>query len=116
MNTKTSITYTKYLHLLNASNEMLPFPFLDSVEERLLNYIASIWYVGKKLTVLEAINALEDISQSTAHKRLKALRKKDFIDLEVDRNDNRIKYIVHTELTDKYFSHLGQCLTNAVLN
>jgi DNA-binding MarR family transcriptional regulator len=60
------------------------------------------------------MHGFPDISPSTVHRRLKTMRKKGLIDLAVDEIDNRIKYIVHTNLTDKYFSHLGQCLAKAV--
>jgi DNA-binding MarR family transcriptional regulator len=114
VNTKASLNYIKYLHLTKAVNELPKSPLLDPLEERLLNYVASAWYTGKKLTVLETIRASPDASPSTVHRRLKTLRKKGLIDLDVDQIDNRIKYIVHTNLTNLYFSHLGQCLAKAV--
>ena len=58
------------------------------------------------------MHTFSDISPSTVHRRLKTLRKKGFINLDVDQIDNRIKYIVHTDLTNRYFSHLGQCLSS----
>lgn len=114
MNTKASLNYIKYLHLTNAVNELPQFPLLDPVEERILNKLALTWYADIKPTVLEAINAYPDASPSTVHKRLVILRKKGLIDLNVDQIDNRIKYIVPTDFTDSYFSHLGQCLPKAV--
>lgn len=66
------------------------------------------------MTVLETMKTTPEISSSTVHRRLKTLRKKGLINLDVDQVDNRIKYIVHTDFTDSYFSHLGQCLAKAV--
>ncbi len=112
MQNKASIAYMKFLHLTQAVNELPQFPSLDPMEERLLNYFASAWFSGKKLTVLETMNRTPEISPSTVHRRLKTLRKKGFINLDVDHVDSRIKYIVHTDLTNRYFSHLGQCLSS----
>ncbi len=114
MNTQASLNYIRYIHLTKAVNKLPQFTLLDPIEERLLNYFASAWYTGKKLTVLETMHASPDVSPSTVHRRLKTLRKKGLIDLDVDQIDNRIKYIVHTDFTDSYFSHLGQCLAKAV--
>ncbi|MCX7186619.1 MAG: hypothetical protein NTW57_05115 [Methylophilales bacterium] len=108
MKNKHALAYIKFLS--NVANDTTQFPILDPSEERMLNHLGTTWHRGKNLTVSEAIHALPSLSPSTSHKRLKMLRKKDLIDLEVDQIDNRIKYIVHTDLTDKYFSHLGQCL------
>ena len=112
MNTEASLAYMKFLHLSQGVNELPQFPSLDPTEERLLNYFASAWFAGKKLTVLETMNRSPAISSSTVHRRLKTLRKKGFISLDVDQIDNRIKYIVHTDLTNRYFAHLGQCLSS----
>jgi len=114
LNSNASHAYIKFLHLTQAIHDLPHYPLLDPLEERLLNYFASAWYAGKKLTVLETMHASSDISPSTVHRRLKTLRKKGLIALDVDQIDNRIKYIVQTELTTSYFAHLGQCLVNAV--
>ena len=113
MNTKLAQVYIKFLHLTKAVNDLPQFPSLDPMEERLLHYFATAWHSGKKLTVLETMHESSDISPSTVHRRLKTLRKKGLIGLDVDQIDNRIKYIVHTDLTDSYFAYLGQCLSNA---
>ena len=53
------------------------------------------------------------MSPSTVHRRLKTLRKKGLLHFDVDAQDNRIKYIVKTDLTDQYFAHLGKCMDTA---
>ena len=114
MLSKSSLEYLKFLRLAKAVNEEPSLPSLDAMEERLLNYLALDWHSDKKLTVVEVMHGFPDISPSTVHRRLKTMRKKGLIDLAVDEIDNRIKYIMHTNLTDTYFSHLGQCLAQAV--
>jgi DNA-binding MarR family transcriptional regulator len=47
------------------------------------------------------------------HRRLKTLRSKGLIDLLVDSSDSRIKYVVATDQTEKYFATLGQALVQA---
>ena len=55
----------------------------------------------------------EDASASTVHRRLKTLRLKGMLDLQVDEDDNRVKYIVPTELANAYISALGQSVIMA---
>ena len=114
MNTRTSLTYIKFLHLMQAVNDLPQFPSLDPVEEKLLSYFALAWHSDRKLTVLETMHGLPDFSSSTVRRRLKSLHQKRLIDLEVNQIDHRIKYIIPTELTNAYFTQLGQCLVKAI--
>lgn len=92
---------------------MPDFPVLDPVEERLLNLFATVWHNGNQITVLQAMGMSTDVSSTTAHRRLKSLRKKGVIILVADEADNRIKYVQPTEVAQQYFSQLGQCLNQA---
>jgi len=108
-----SVTYLKFLHLSEALRTLEKFPALDAIEERLLNQCALSWLDGKAVTVVEAMKSSEEISPSTAHRRLKNLRKKGYITLLLDDLDNRVKYITYTQQTREYFSQLGACLTKS---
>ena len=108
-----SVTYLKFLHLSEALRTLEKFPALDAIEERLLNQCALSWLDGKAVTVVEAMKSSEEISPSTAHRRLKNLRKKGYITLLLDDLDNRVKYITYTQQTREYFSQLGTCLTKS---
>jgi Winged helix-turn-helix DNA-binding len=108
-----SVTYLKFLHLSEALRTLDKFPALDAIEERLLNQCALSWLDGKAVTVVEAMKSSEEISPSTAHRRLKNLRKKGYITLVLDDLDNRIKYITYSQQTREYFSQLGACLTKS---
>jgi hypothetical protein len=110
-----SITYLKFLKLAKELRVSDTFPKLDSVEEMILKQCAIAWLEEKPTTVLESMNACTDISAGTAHRRLKILRKKGFITLSVDDADNRIKYIVPTDLCKEYFKQLDNCIKVAVL-
>jgi len=105
--------YTKYLNLVQAVRSLPSFPQLDAVESRMLNVFAAAWHEGKTITVLEAMVMLPEISTTTAHRRLKMLRKKGMIDLDLDGQDNRVKYVVSTKATHQYFAQLGQCMEKA---
>ena len=105
--------YTKYLNLVQAIRSLPSFPDLDAVESRMLNTFAASWHDEKQITVLEAMVMLPEISTTTAHRRLKMLRNKGMIDLNLDSHDNRVKYVVPTKVTHQYFAQLGQCMEKA---
>ena len=107
------MSYFKFLNLLEAVRQLPSFPSLDAAEERLLNTFATRWHAGQRISVVEAMNLLPEISPSTAHRRLKTLRQKGLIDLTSDQTDNRIKYVVATTRTEQYFGTLDDCLSRA---
>jgi DNA-binding MarR family transcriptional regulator len=53
------------------------------------------------------------VSSTTAHRRLKSLRKKGIITLVSDVVDTRIKYVMPTPVASRYFAQLGKCLGDA---
>jgi DNA-binding MarR family transcriptional regulator len=85
----------------------------DPIEEQMLNLLGAMWYEGKKVTVLEAMALLPDISATTLHRRLKTLRTKGFISMDMDDVDNRVKYVVPTPMADEYFAKLSKSLDEA---
>ena len=87
---------------------------LDPSEEKLLHQLGLVWNKGASLTVLEGMALIPSVSIGTAHRRLKALRKKGFLDLAQDSRDHRVKYIVPTPQAGDYFLALGDCLKTAV--
>jgi len=112
-NAKHSASYLKFIHLTQALRALPGLPTLNPIEERLLNYLAAAWFSDKDATVLETMRSTPDMSPSTVHRRLKTLRKKGLLHFDVDAQDNRIKYIVKTDMTDQYFAHLGKCMDTA---
>ncbi len=108
-----SATYLKFLNLVQGLKSLPEFPELDPVEERLLNLFATVWHGGKQITVLQAMGMSTDVSSTTAHRRLKSLRKKGVITLVADEADNRVKYVQPTPVANHYFGQLGQCLDQA---
>jgi DNA-binding MarR family transcriptional regulator len=111
--TDYSAVYLRFLNLMQAIRELPSFPHVDPVEERLLNALAAIWHSGKRITVLEAMSLPVEVSPTTLHRRLKSLRSKGLLALEVDDVDTRVKYVVSTQTTQRYFSELGKCMNEA---
>jgi hypothetical protein len=110
---KHSLTYLRFLNLVQAIRQIPTFPTMDPVEERLLSMLGVNWHNGKKVSVLEAMGLSTEISATTAHRRLKTLRKKGLIELDTDKIDSRVKYVVPTALAEQYFVTLGQAIDKA---
>jgi len=108
------MSYLKFLNLVDAVRQLPSYPAMDSTEVRLLNSLAALWHDSRKVSVLEAMNMLVDVSPSSVHRRLKTLRAKGFIKLQEDEFDNRIKYIVTTPLAHKYFAKMDECMVKAL--
>jgi DNA-binding transcriptional ArsR family regulator len=106
-------SYLKFLHLVQVVRETPGFPALDAVEERVLNIFAVAWYEGREITVLEAMKMLPGISESTVFRRIKSLRQKGMVSLNMDEKDRRTRYIRPSELANRYFDILGGCLKKA---
>jgi hypothetical protein len=107
--------YFDFIKLLAVTKILKKVPALDPLEERLLTLLGSAWHEDGKVKVLEAMVLCDGISTTTAHRRLKSLRLKGLIELISDEKDNRIKYVVPTEITSKYFSALGECMVMAAV-
>ena len=112
--TLESNNYLKFLTLVQEVRVSPEYSEVSPSEERLLNLLASAWNMEQKITVLQAMGVDRDISHSTSHRLLKSLRLKNFITLMVDERDTRVKYVLPTEKTNQYFSHLGSCLDRAL--
>lgn len=108
---KYSLTYLKFLSIVEALKDMPSFPLLEPMEERLLNAFAAAWHKGKQLTVLEAMQITPAVSSATVHRRLKSLHTKGFIEYAADSTDSRIKYLMPTQLAKDYFTKHGEALT-----
>ena len=102
-----------YLRFANLANAIRGLPTLDAVEERVLRALAGAWATGQRLPVLQVVEITPDTSSATVHRRLKSLREKGLLELREDEEDARIKYVVPTAETERYFAALGKCLTAA---
>lgn len=107
------VAYLKFLSLAQQIRGMPSFASIDPVEDHLLTMLANCWHRDKKITVLEAMNLSTKISKTTLHRRLKSLRSKGLIELKVSEFDSRVKYVISTDLTQKYLATLGRALATA---
>jgi len=114
LNRKHLMSYLKFLNLVKAIRTLPSFPGIDPVEEQLLNHLAVQWSKGTLVSVVETMNILTDQSPSTVHRRIKSLRKKGYIGFQENAEDNRVKYIVPTALSTKYFKKMEECLVAAL--
>ncbi len=105
--------YLAYLRLAGSTKAREPLQHLDLAAEQLLLYLALAWASGKKVPVVQAMKDSPGMSTTTAHHRLKMLREQGLIALEMDEEDNRIKYVVSTALAQHHFAQMGQYLTKA---
>ena len=108
-----STSYLRFLNLASAIRDMNLFPKMDSVEESLLNSVALAAANKNPLTVLQAIEILPNVSKSTVHRRLKVLRKSGLVELLGDVRDERIRYVMPTQLAQRYYEALAACLKQA---
>lgn len=108
-----SQTYLRFINLASAIRGLPTFPALDAVEEQVLNGLAVTWATGANITVLEAMRLSATTSATTIHRRLNTLRQKGLIELREDEADNRIKYVMPTQVAKEYFAKLGQCMDMA---
>jgi hypothetical protein len=108
-----TMSYLKFLNLMEAVKGLPTFPSMDAVEDRMLNTLALLWESKTPVTVLQSMEMLDNVSPATAHRRLKTLSAKGFIAFDADANDKRIRYVVPTPLANQYFAQLEDCLTKA---
>lgn len=99
--------------MVKALDSTPSFPVLDATEQGLLNQLAGAWEAERRVTVLETMNMATDVSPTTIHRRLKSLAKKGLIQLNMDEQDNRVKYVMPTPLATAYFAELSNCLLAA---
>ena len=110
---ESSLLYFKFLNLVAATRRLPGIPEIDAVEDRILAFLARSWYAGDRISVVEAMHGMPEISPSTVQRRLKALRVKGLLRVENDEQDNRLKYVQPTDLSMRYFAALGQCMRKA---
>lgn len=112
MKKTNTLHYLRFLNLMRTVKQSMP-TMVDPIEEQMLNLLGALWYEGKKVTVLESMALLPEISATTLHRRLKTLRAKGYIAMEMDELDNRVKYVVPAPTALEYFFKLGKSLEQA---
>ena len=87
---------------------------LDSTALMLLNEIAVQHFVGKTLTVSQAMALKKLASPATIHNKLCELREAGLIEQIFVGKNRRTKYLVPTKDTHAYFAKLSKAIMSAV--
>jgi DNA-binding MarR family transcriptional regulator len=106
--------YQRFINLALAAEEMEAFPALTLVESRILSLLSTYWSKRQPITVVESINMAPEISTSTVFRHLKTLRRKGYVDVIIDTEDNRVKFLTPTHLTNRYFAMMGKLMMKAM--
>jgi hypothetical protein len=108
--------YLRFLQLAKVVQALPDGQEMDANESALLQSVVLRWYEHQPMTVREAIALSELGSPATLHKRITRLRDKDMLSALNQEGDRRAKFLIPTQRTLDYFSHLGQSMHQAHLN
>ena len=107
-----------YLRFLRVAHEIeiqnISVKNIDSTALLLLNEIAVQHFVGKTLTVTQAMVLKKIASPATLHRKLDELREAGLIDQVFEGKNRRTKFIKPTKIADSYFGMMSKAITSAV--
>ena len=112
-NTPFVSAYLRFLQLAQVVQALPDGLEMDANEKALLQAVVLRWYENKPMTVREAIGLVDLGSPATLHKRITRLREKDMLGNLNLEGDRRAKFLIPTQRTLEYFSHLGQSMHQA---
>ena len=99
----------RFLRLLTILEASPTFPHLDSVERRLLEFIAMHESNGRGPLVSETIYSSDIGSPATLHRRIAVLKKHELLRYGDDIH-GRKKYLELTPKAKNYFAELWKCI------
>jgi hypothetical protein len=105
--------YLRFLGLVETLDRLLPGAKLDMIEEALLNQIMLSADFGKTILVGDLVSLERLGSHAMIHGRLKSLELKGYIELNLDKNDQRKKHVSPTKLAIKRFEAISKCIQKA---
>lgn len=108
--TKYSKTFQKFLNLTQAIDDLVEFSNITADEMRLIKSLNNFWIRNEDISVVTAMSIVKNVSTSTTFRMLKKLRQKDFIKLEANKKDGRIKYVKPTDKIQSFFHQYGKIL------
>lgn len=106
--------HIRLLNLLSAIRDMSPFNVMSADEEELLRDLIVRWHAGDPPAVSDIMRELAGVSQTTAYRRLMALRDKGLVDLRVDQRDKRVKFVEPTPLARSYAQRINRGLESLI--
>lgn len=115
-NSPFASAYLRFLQLAQVIQALPDGMEMDANEKALLQAVVLRWYEGEPMTVREAISLADLGSPATLHKRITRLREKEMLSTLNQEGDRRAKFLMPTQRTIDYFSHLGQSMQDAHQN
>lgn len=112
-NSPFASAYLRFLQLAQVVQALPDGLEMDANEKALLQAVVLRWYENEPMTVREAIGLVDLGSPATLHKRITRLREKDMLGTLNLEGDRRAKFLIPTQRTLDYFSHLGQSMLQA---
>ncbi len=109
-NSPFASAYLRFLQLARVIQALPDGMEMDANESALLEAVVLRWYENSPMTVREAIGLTALGSPATLHKRITRLRQKEMLNTLNLEGDRRAKFLIPTERTLSYFSHLGQTM------
>jgi hypothetical protein len=107
--------YLRYLVLAEALRKSsIDLSGIDDVGEKLLEAIAIRSAQGQPLVVTQTMELSDIASPATIHRRIGILLKAGLIQVKQTEQNQKIKFLVPTQMSIDYFDKLGKLMTAAM--
>ena len=106
--------HIRLLNMLSAIRDLSPFDSMTADEDELLRDLIVRWHGAEDIAVGDVMRDSASVSQSTAYRRLIALRDKGLVYLRTDESDRRVKFVEPTNLAQEYTQHIHKALEKTV--
>ena len=107
--------YLRYLVLAEALRKSsIDLSGIDDVGKKLLETIAIRSAQGQPLVVTQTMELSEIASPATIHRRIAILLKAGLIQVRQTEQNQKIKFLVPTQLSIDYFDKLGKLMASAI--
>jgi DNA-binding MarR family transcriptional regulator len=100
----------KYLEFLAHCDQVLSKHKLSTTEFKILRVVTQKALCGETLWVQNLLDMKEVASPATIHKEMKKLIKKRLLRFDLDKTDDRVKYLVPTAAAVAMFDEFGKQL------
>jgi len=107
--------YLRYLVLAEALRKSnIDLSGIDDVGKKLLETIAIRSAQGQPLVVTQTMELSDIASPATIHRRIGILLKAGLIQVKQTEQNQKIKFLVPTQMSIDYFDKLGKLMTSAM--
>jgi DNA-binding MarR family transcriptional regulator len=106
--------YLRYLVLAEALRKSnIDLSGIDDIGKKLLEAIAIKSAQGQPLVVTQTMELSEIASPATIHRRIEILKKAGLIQVMQTEQNQKIKFLVPTQISIDYFDKLGKLMASA---